>query len=125
MKTNRQALGSWGETVAADYLSEQGFTILERNVRTPYGEIDLVACKESAEGRLVLFVEVKTRRSISYGLPEQSITARKQDHMLAAAQAFLQEHADIDADWRVDVITVQTNRSGLRPVITHFENVVN
>jgi putative endonuclease len=125
MKTNRQVLGGWGEAVAADYLGEQGFTIFERNARTPYGEIDLVACKESPEGRLMLFVEVKTRRSTSYGLPEQSITARKKAHMLAAAQAFLQEHADIDADWRVDVITVQTNRPGLRPTITHFENVVN
>ena len=60
MKTSpRQSLGRLGEDLAAQYLAEQGFAILARNVRTPYGEIDLLA----QQGDLVVFVEVKTRRT--------------------------------------------------------------
>jgi len=46
VKNSRQRLGAWGEGVAAQYLSERGYTILGRNIRTPYGEIDIVARQE-------------------------------------------------------------------------------
>jgi len=80
MKTSRQVLGSWGESLAADYLSQRGYKILERNVRTPYGEIDLVArqdIEKSSQSRpyarasegVIVFVEVKTRSSMTYVCP--------------------------------------------------------
>jgi len=99
MRMNRQEVGSWGENLAATYLTERGYTILERNVRTSYGEIDLVAQKKiggmDGEGGIggesaLVFVEVKTRRSTKYGLPEEAMTSRKQAHLLAAIQSYLQ-----------------------------------
>lgn len=131
MKTPRQSLGRWGESLAADYLSQRGYKILERNVRTPYGEIDLVAqlvCaspkSDGRAGTVTVFVEVKTRSSRAFGLPEEAVTARKQEHMLAAARAYMQTHPELEGDWRVDVIAIQRSRSGPEPDITHFENAV-
>ena len=135
MKTYRQSIGKWGEGLAADYLQERGYIILDRNARTPYGEIDLVARQELIRSGLLqmgvvdrsyvtVFVEVKTRSSSSFGLPEESITPRKQAHLVAAAQAYLQAHPEMDGDWRVDVISIQRSHSRQPPVITHFENAI-
>jgi len=71
-----------------------------------------------------VFVEVKTRTSSALGMPEAAITQRKQEHMLASAQAFLQKHPDLQNDWRIDVIAVKRYRSGDKPQITHFENAI-
>jgi len=133
MKTLRQRVGSWGESLAAEYLRQRGYTILERNARTPYGEIDLVARQEQVHGgqggalpagSVTVFVEVKTRTSTAFGLPEEAVTARKREHLLAAAQAYLQAHPDLEGDWRVDVIAILSSSSRKEPRITHFENAV-
>ncbi len=135
MKTHNQALGNWGERAAADYLRQHGYTILACNARTPYGEIDLVARQEDPQPGIlqaseggppcaIVFVEVKTRSSTTFGLPEESITARKKAHLLSAAQAYLQAHPELDGDWRVDVISIQRLYPQEAPVITHFENAI-
>jgi len=132
----RRRLGNWGEKYAADYLNNLGYVIIERNIRTPYGEIDLVARQEveshplskgsgSHHPFVTVFVEVKTRSSANFGLPEASITNRKKEHMLASAQAYLQVHPELDGDWRVDVIAIQRYNSSSEPTITHFENAIN
>jgi putative endonuclease len=114
----RQMVGRWGETLAAGYLEQRGYEILERNARTPYGEIDLVA----REGEILVFVEVKTRTNRTFGLPEDSVNLRKQSHMLAAAEYYA---ADKGAEnWQVDVISIE-RRPGEKPDIVHFENVLS
>jgi putative endonuclease len=130
MANRRQLLGKWGETMAADYLVEQGYFILERNVRTRYGEIDLVArfsetsLFPSETCVVTVFVEVKTRSTSSFGLPEESVTARKRDHLIAAAQAYLQEHPELGDAWRIDVIAIQQLQPGKPASIHHFENAI-
>jgi len=131
MSTSRQSLGRWGESTAAQYLESQGYKIRERNARTPYGEIDIVALqpKIASPGSLdptsvTVFVEVKTRSSTTYGFPEESITARKQAHMLDAAQSYMQENPDLGNDWRIDVIAIQCWVSRKKHSIRHFENVL-
>ena len=133
MPTPRQNLGRWGEALAAEYLQKRGYTILERNARTPYGEIDLVAQQtlpalsptDPAGGLLTVFVEVKTRRTSTYGMPEASVTPRKQAHMLASAQAYLQAHPELPGNWRIDVLAIQRIHPNQAPVILHFENALN
>ncbi len=115
-----QVLGRWGEEAAARYLAARGFRILGRNLRTPYGEIDLLA----RQGGQLVFVEVKTRTSRAFGYPEEAVTARKQAHLLAAAQHYLQAHPELPADWRVDVVAVYRPAADLPPEITHFENIL-
>jgi len=121
MSTYRKSLGRWGETQAAAYLVERGYLILDSNARTAYGEIDLIASQDN----VTVFIEVKTRSSTSFGLPEESITPRKQAHMLAAAQAYLQDHPELDGDWRVDVISILRKSRGRKPEIAHFENALS
>ena len=135
MVNQKQKLGRWGEEQAANYLMDQGYEILERNARTAYGEIDLVARqlfeypnKTIRNGYdnepVIVFVEVKARTSRTFGYPEQAVDSRKQAHMLAAASAYLQNHPELIEDWRLDVIAIQRFRDGRPPEIIHFENVI-
>lgn len=117
--TSRQTLGRWGETIAARYLTEQGYTIIEHNARTSYGELDLIA----RQGDMLVFVEVKTRASRSLGPPEISVTQTKQAHLLSAAKAYLQERPHLQYDWRIDVIAI-LRLPGEQPQIEHFENII-
>ncbi len=121
MTSPRQNLGKWGESQAADYLARQGFTLLERNVRTPYGEIDLVVEKDG----LVIFVEVKTRRSRTFGYPEESVNLRKQIHLKNSVEYYIQNHPEVQREWRVDVISIQATGASRPTQITHFKNVIS
>lgn len=112
-----QRVGKWGEEKAVEYLKQKGDEIIGRNVRTPYGEIDIVARR----GDTVIFVEVKTRTSNTMGLPEDSITARKREHMTACAEHYAAEH-EID-HWQIDVISIE-GKPGAAPKVTYFENAV-
>jgi putative endonuclease len=120
MKPTPQALGRWGENQAAAYLQGRGYTILERNFRTPYGEIDLVVGKQDT----VVFVEVKTRSSETYGMPEEAITPAKAAHLLDAVQFYIEDHPTLEFTWRIDVIAIQTYNGDCPPQITHFRNAL-
>ena len=115
---HNQTIGRWGEDVAADYLAQKGYEIRERNARTPYGELDLIVMHS---GGLVV-VEVKTRTSSRYGLPELAISTRKQEHLIASAEHYAQENG-ID-HWQIDAISVEGKPSGGKPKITHFEDIL-
>jgi putative endonuclease len=117
MKHN-QKIGRWGEAAAAAYLQQRGYQIVEKNARTPYGEIDLVTSREG----LTVFVEVKARTSRRFGLPEEAITPRKQARMFAAAEHYAAEH-EIDY-WQADVLAIEGIPGGI-PGIEHFENVLS
>lgn len=123
MSQSRQELGRWGEAHAADYLQQQGYTVIARNVRTPYGEIDLIVQKKSEGETIAVFVEVKTRTSKTFGYPEEAITPRKRLNLISAVQHYLQEHPDLVMNWRIDVIAIERypERS---PIINHFENAL-
>ncbi len=116
MKRN-QTIGRWGEQAAAEFLSGRGYEIIGRNVRTPYGEIDLVGSKDG----ITIFIEVKTRTGSALGPPEVAVTPRKQKHMLDCAQYYAQQKG-ID-HWQIDVIAVE--RLNGQTEIMHFENAVS
>jgi putative endonuclease len=116
MKHN-QRIGKWGEETAAEYLTQCGYEMIAHNVRTPYGEIDIVA----KQGDITIFVEVKTRTSNTMGLPEESITSSKRQHMISAAEYYASQH-EID-QWQIDVISIE-GRPNSKPKITYFENAI-
>lgn len=118
---SRKQLGQWGEEIAASYLRHQGYAILEHNIRTPYGEIDLLA----SQADTLIFVEIKTRSSASLGNPEISITPKKFAHMVSSAQSYLLEHPEFTTGWRIDVISVLRRADGQSPEIVHFENITD
>jgi len=117
MSGRNQKIGAWGESVAAAYLEKRGYTLLARNQRTPYGEIDILAEKDG----FLHFVEVKTRTTGAFGPPEIAVTPRKQEHMRAAAEHYTAEQGI--EHWQIDVIAVE-KRPGGAPEITHFENAI-
>jgi putative endonuclease len=120
MPGSRQSLGRMGETLAGAFLKNKGYIILERNWHSPYGEIDLIARRNES----IVFVEVKTRASTSYGPPEISITPRKAEHMRNAASYYIQQHPEMNADWRIDLITIRLLSHNTPAMIDHFENVL-
>jgi putative endonuclease len=125
LSDRRKSFGKWGEQMAAAYLEHNGYLILDRNARTPYGEIDLVARQTTQSGEVTVFVEVKARHTSAFGPPEAAITARKSRHLLESAQAYLQEHPELDGDWRIDVVAIRRLREGEPPQIRHFEDAVH
>ena len=104
----RQRLGAAGEAEAEKTLVGAGFTILARRFRCRAGEIDLVAL----DGRVVVFVEVKTRRGTGYGRPAEAVTARKRDHMVRAARVFLAGLGPSPPPCRFDVVEVLPAEDG-------------
>jgi len=108
MPDHRRTLGTQGEALAAAHLAREGYRIVGRNVRAGGVELDLVA----ARGNLRVFVEVKTRRSRSLGLPEEAVDGRKQERLVRGAAAWLREHCVRPASVRFDVITVERSAEG-------------
>ena len=103
------AVGAYGERLAARYLTEVGMRILDRNWRCDQGEIDIVAMDDSC----LVIVEVKTRRSLSFGSPVEAVTAVKAARLRRLAGCWIADHRsliDTVADVRIDVIGI------LRPV---------
>jgi len=117
---HNQILGKWGETVAAEFLQRHGYQIIDKNVRTPEGEIDLIASIENE----IVFCEVKTRTDNTTGFPEEAVTDEKMEHMLDSAESFLSANPQYGDDWRIDVISVTGKLHDPNPQIEWFENAV-
>jgi putative endonuclease len=98
-------LGQRGEALAWNFLRKQGYTILEKNYRTRFGEIDLVAEKEG----VIVFLEVKTRRDHRFGAPEEAVEWRKRQKLVRVAQAFLQTKGLEEKEVRFDILSVTWN----------------
>jgi putative endonuclease len=108
----KDAVGQYGEELAARYLTEAGFAILERNWRCELGEIDIVA----REGATLVVCEVKTRRGLNYGSPLESVTYRKLATLRRLVGRWLQEHDVRPAAVRIDVLGVVCPHSGAATV---------
>jgi putative endonuclease len=124
-QTRQQRIGRWGEDAAARFLEKKGYTILARNTHTSHGEIDLI-CRQPGGG--LVFVEVKTRTSLSFGYPEEAVDARKLGHLVSAAQAYLLKQSELgETDWRIDAISVQGRPGGKEADVSieHFENIAS
>lgn len=111
--------GDWGEALAAEYLEARGCRIVEKEWRCRLGEIDLIAEKDG----MILFVEVKLRTNLQYGMPREYVTAKKQEKLRAAALLYLSMHG-LDVPTRFDVAEVYTDahHSARSTRIEYIEN---
>ena len=82
---NNRELGKLGEYYADKYISQNGYSILERNYRTKQGEIDIIA----KDGNYLAFIEVKTRKSTKFGFPREAVDYYKQNKIRSIAQIYL------------------------------------
>lgn len=110
--------GNLGENIAAEFLLSRGCRILERNYRSRGGEVDIVAM---AIDGTILFVEVKSRRNLSFGVPQQSVTSRKQRQISKGALSWLAMHRMHNSPARFDVIAILLPDAG-SPSVEYIEN---
>ncbi|OGF69209.1 hypothetical protein A2643_04080 [Candidatus Nomurabacteria bacterium RIFCSPHIGHO2_01_FULL_39_220] len=123
MPSKNRLFGDICEKVASRYLSRKGFTILERNYRKKWGEIDLIAISE----KVLHFIEVKgTRYSITDGhRPEENVHMWKTRRLWRAIQTWFMEHPDYeDFEWQVDIIAVLVDFNAKKAKIRWTKNVI-
>lgn len=118
MTFERQSLGRLGEDLAVSFLSGEGYKIIERNFRTRLGEIDIVCQK----GGKIVFVEVKTRGSDLFGLPEEAITEQKKHKLALMAYQYLQQKKMQKSNFSVDGVFIEAR--GGKYNIRHLENIL-
>lgn len=118
------ALGPAGESLAASFLARRGLRLLGRNVRTPFGELDLVLVEGDdaggGDGGALVVCEVKTRRGLGFGAPAESVTAAKRARLARAAVHFARERGLASRPIRFDVVSVLA-RAGRPPAVEHVE----
>lgn len=112
-------MGSWGEESALKFLKSKGYKILAKNYKSNLGEIDIVARDKDT----ICFVEVKTRSSDKFGLPQEALSNFKQRQIAKTALSFLKENKLLDKKARFDVIalTYQGNSPKIDLIRDAFE----
>lgn len=111
------SIGQIGEDIAVQYLTKKGYQILERNFTTVFGEIDIIAEKKN----IICFVEVKSRKSSKYGLPEEAVTDRKMKKIIKVAQLYNKKKYYKNKIYRFDVISVKFDK-GILEEIKYIED---
>jgi putative endonuclease len=112
-----QKTGNKGELIARDFLIQKGYTIVDTNWSTRFGELDIIAHKDE----LTVFVEVKTRHSKNTESAFASITPTKREKMIKAVYQYIHEKELDDIDWRIDAIGIALHRNQ-DPIIDHVED---
>jgi putative endonuclease len=110
-------LGRWGEDLAAAFLEEKGYELIERDWKSGHHDLDIVA----KDGSTLVIVEVKTRRNRLYGNPEEAIDYRKRRSLLSAINHYTKSHR-IYSQVRFDIISIVGNM-GEKPEIDHIIDV--
>lgn len=121
MTHKRRQVGLAGEEAARLYLEKQGYKVIERNYRCPLGELDLIALDE----RTTVIIEIRAKTGLSYGSPEESITADKGRRLLRLAQYYLKSKSKTDAPSRIDLVAVMLNNNDLTvKSINHIKGIL-
>jgi len=116
----RRDTGILGEKLAQNFLKKRGHRIVETNYRCPQGEIDIIARQKDT----LAFIEVRTKTSLEFGSPEESITPVKKERMKATALHYRQTHSNLPQLWRIDVVAVELNQKGELSRIELITNAV-
>jgi putative endonuclease len=116
----RRETGILGEKLARDFLKKRGYRIREANYRCPEGEIDLIAQHKD----FLVFIEVRTKRSLEFGSPEESITPAKRERLRTVASHYQQTHSNLPQLWRIDVVAIELDKKGKPSRIELIENAV-
>lgn len=117
----KQNTGKLGEDLAVKYLEKHDYSILERNYRKPWGEIDIVAEKD----RELIFFEVKTQKDYLEWEPEENVNKHKKHQLSRIVTTYLKEkRISENRDWRVDVLAIKLNMQTKNAEINHIKNII-
>jgi putative endonuclease len=117
---DRQEIGRLGEKAAQKFLKKRGYHIRETGFRCRHGEIDIIAQQKDC----LVFIEVRTKRNLEFGTPEESITQAKKKRLVASALTYTTTHQDIPSLWRIDVVAIELDDSGKAKRIELIENAI-
>lgn len=112
---NNTTVGKLGEKLAREYLIKNNYKILETNFTIPTGEIDIIAQVDN----IIVFVEVKTRKTLKYGRPAEAVNYRKMQKIIKVAQHYIAYRSSANNQYRFDVVEVLLNE---RVKINHIED---
>lgn len=111
--------GKYGEKLAREYLEKKGYELVIGNFRYERAEIDLIFKDE--KNKVLIFTEVKTRKTKAFGEPEESVVFKKQEQIIKSAQGFLMEHPEFDEyEKRFDIVSVYIE--GNKEFINHIQD---
>lgn len=105
-RNSTRDMGQDGENIAFSYIRQQGYRVVERNYRCPYGEIDLIA----KDGETFVFIEVKSRQSALFGQPEDAVDFRKKKKLSTVALWYLEEKNINNYHARFDVVSIMLSK---------------
>jgi len=116
-KHNTRGTGTIGENIAASWLEDQGYTVLDRNYAFERAEVDIVAYNKKE----IIFIEVKMRSNLDYGQPEDAVDEEKKKSIYKAAEAWMYERKMEGSPVRFDIISILKEK-GKKAKIKHYEN---
>ena len=119
-RQSRKVTGAFGESLAADFLINKGYTFVTKNWRCSVGKIDVIVQDKDT----LVFVEVRTKHGDRNGTPEDSITQKKQAKLIELAYSYLAEMDVPTDDWRIDVVAVVLDSANQLTRITHLPSAV-
>lgn len=117
MKTQNRAIGRLAENLAVEALVKKGFEILERNFFNRFGEIDIIAKDKD----ILVFVEVKAKKGVEFGMPEEMINAHKLNKVRHMATIYMKGES---LPCRIDVVAIVLSDTNGLVRLNHYENVV-
>ena len=112
-------IGIFGQKLAVDFLRRQGYQLKAENFRTRQGEIDIVAIKDGQ----IVFVEVKTRLSERFGLPEEAVSSGKLEKMRLTAFKYLEQNQENTDNFRFDIVAIVIDKIEKKAIIRHYKNI--
>lgn len=118
----RHEVGKTGEKLAAKYLEQNNYKIIKQNFRCKQGEIDIIAIDKQKEKNEIVFIEVKTRTNLKFGMPAEAVDKTKRQHIKRTAQYFLYSNNLKDKNIRFDVIEVFLNNNKYK--INHIKQIM-
>ncbi len=121
MSQDTKKSGQRGEEIALKFLKKKGYHFLTKNFRIRNGEIDLIFLDPTKT--LVVFVEVKTRRTIQFGTPLEAITTWKLAALVRTAEFYKHTHKNLPDRLRIDAVSVMLNEKNTVETIEHMENI--
>jgi len=119
LPADNRNIGNQGEEIATNYLADRGYRIMERNFRCKGGEVDIIA--RDPGDKSLIFIEVKARRGLSYGVPQLAVTLFKQRQISKAALTWLSKNRLHDTNARFDVIAILLHTDAAHS-IEHIKN---
>ncbi len=119
MKEFNLQTGKLGENIAKKYLEDKGYKIIEQNYKTKYAEIDLV----TRRGKELVFVEVRTKKGLDFGSPEESLDKKKLRKLWLNAQGYV-NFKKWPGPYRIDAVCIVLNQDGTISRLDHHQNIV-